>query len=389
MKKHKWIFAKHTLSNLFVVCAGVLLYMALLNFSSLTAKISHFFAIIRPFIIGFAIAYLLNRPVNFFETRIFHKTRGKHGLSITFVYLLSFLFLGALIWLVIPQAAESVVSLVENVPTYIENITQMMLSIQTHFKFSAEMADPILGSYTQLVQQVTDSLTKIMPEIFNLSVALGNGFITAVTALISSIYMLLSKDVLLAQLRKLIYAFAPHKKATRVLEVCGHANWVFSGFIVGKLLDSFIIGIICFAGTTILQLPFALLISVIIGITNIIPFFGPFIGAIPCIMILLMADPLGALWFGIFIILLQQFDGNILGPKILGDSTGLSPIWVLVSIIVGGGLFGFAGMILGVPAFAVFYALSREFITFKLDEKGINSKGETLKNSVEVESETT
>ncbi|MEG1932950.1 MAG: AI-2E family transporter, partial [Pygmaiobacter sp.] len=231
---------------------------------------------------------------------------------------------------------------------------------------------------TDLITRVTDIVSKGLPQLVNVSVKIGSGFVTAITAVISSVYMLTSKDVLVRQFRKIVFATFPRERAVRVLSVCSNANGVFSGFIVGKLLDSAIIGVICFVGMNVLRLPFAVLISVIIGVTNVIPFFGPFIGAIPSVMILLIVDPWGALRFALFVILLQQFDGNILGPKILGDSTGLSAIWVLVAIIVGGGLFGFAGMLLGVPSFAVLYALTSDFIAARLKEKGIDEEGNRL-----------
>ena len=192
--------------------------------------------------------------------------------------------------------------------------------------------------------------------------------------------MLSGKPRLTRQMRKLIYAVFPAKGASRILAVGGKANKIFVGFINGKLLDSAIIGVLCFLLCTLFRIPYAILVSVVVGVTNVIPFFGPIIGAIPCLMILVIVDPWAALWFGILIIALQQFDGNILGPKILGDSTGLSAIWVLVAIIVGGGLFGFPGMLLGVPTFAVLYSLVKDWAERRLQEKGINLEetGEAL-----------
>ena len=205
--------------------------------------------------------------------------------------------------------------------------------------------------------------------------AVGSGVVTALTALIASIYMLAGKDRLIAQMRKLTFALFPVKKAGHILEVAARANGIFVGFINGKLLDSAIIGLLCFVLTTLFRIPYAVLVSVVVGLTNIIPFFGPIIGAVPCLMILLIVDPWSALRFGVLVIALQQFDGNILGPKILGNSTGLSAIWVLVSIVLGGGLFGFPGMVLGVPTFAVLYSLVRDWSEARLAEKGIDAAG--------------
>lgn len=376
MRRHgKWLLNKRTLANLFVVVVGILVYLALSNFGEVSARVATFVNIINPFIIGFAIAYLLNRPVNFFERKLFSKCRMKRGLSIFVVYMLAFLLLCALLGLVLPQVGQSLVALANNISLYLENFTGYIHALAEKLHLSPQTTKPFLISYTDLVNRLTELVTQGLPQLLNMSVRIGSGVVNALTALISSIYMLTSKDTLVRQFRKLVYAFSPRPKATRFLSICAHANEVFSGFIVGKILDSAIIGVICFVGMNLLRLPYAMLISVIIGVTNIIPFFGPFIGAIPSIMILMIVDPWGAVWFGIFVLLLQQFDGNILGPKILGDSTGLSAIWVLVAIIVGGGLFGFPGMVLGVPSFAVLYALGSEFVAARLREKRIDPEG--------------
>ncbi|MEQ2519904.1 AI-2E family transporter [Ruthenibacterium sp. CLA-JM-H11] len=295
-KENKWQVTGRVASNLIVVFAGVAFYMALSNFDALRAQLRAWLGILSPFVWGLVIAYLLDAPVRFFESKL----GGRRKLSILISYVLAFLVVGFLLRMVLPQ--------------------------------------------------------------------IGNGFISAVTALISSVYMLMGKDRLLRQLRKAVLALLPLPRARSVLEVCSRANRVFGGFIIGKIIDSSIIGVLCFVCMTLLRLPFAVLISVIVGVTNIIPFFGPFIGAVPSILILLIVDPIAALKFAV-LVLLQQFDGNILGPKILGDSTGLSALWVLVAIIVSGGLFGFAGMVVGVPVFAVLYALASSFFARRLWEK--------------------
>lgn len=305
-KENKWQVTGRVASNLIVVFAGVAFCMALSNFDALRAQLRAWLGILSPFVWGLVIAYLLDAPVRFFESKL----GGRRKLSILISYVLAFLVVGFLLRMVLPQ--------------------------------------------------------------------IGNGFISAVTALISSVYMLMGKDRLLRQLRKAVPALLPLPRARSVLEVCSRANRVFGGFIIGKIIDSSIIGVLCFVCMTLLRLPFAVLISVIVGVTNIIPFFGPFIGAVPSILILLIVDPIAALKFAVFVLLLQQFDGNILGPKILGDSTGLSALWVLVAIIVSGGLFGFAGMVVGVPVFAVLYALASSFFARRLWEKGIDEEGNPL-----------
>lgn len=195
-----------------------------------------------------------------------------------------------------------------------------------------------------------------------------------------SIYFLEGRTHFLAQVRKLVYCFFSEPMANAIVGEVRFANRIFGGFIRGKLLDSLIIGFICFVAVQIMDMPYAMLISVIIGLTNIVPFVGPFIGAVPCVLLLLTVNPVQSLYFIIFIIVLQQFDGNILGPKILGQSTGVSGFWVLFAILFFGRLFGFTGMVVGVPAFAVIYNLTSQFVNKKLREKKLSSKTEDYEN---------
>ena len=192
-----------------------------------------------------------------------------------------------------------------------------------------------------------------------------------VISLIVSVYLLVSKKRFLGQLKKLLYVFLKPDTANAALSIFRQINKIFGGFISGKIIDSLIIGVLCFIGVSILKMPYPLLISVIVGVTNVIPFFGPYIGAIPSAFLVLLIDPGKCLIFLIFILALQQLDGNVIGPAILGDSTGVSPFWIIVSILVGGGLFGFIGMLLGVPTFAVIYYLVKTFSEYYLRKKDL------------------
>ena len=369
-KENKWQVTGRVASNLIVVFAGVAFYRALSNFDALRAQLRAWLGILSPFVWGLVIAYLLDAPVRFFESKL----GGRRKLSILISYVLAFLVVGFLLRMVLPQIGDSLFLLAGRIPSYLDNLSVLM----QNSRLDELGLDKVLGSYQELLEKATGMVSSFLPKIVGYGVAIGNGFISAVTALISSVYMLMGKDRLLRQLRKAVLALLPLPRARSVLEVCSHANRVFGGFIIGKIIDSSIIGVLCFVCMTLLRLPFAVLISVIVGVTNIIPFFGPFIGAVPSILILLIVDPIAALKFAVFVLLLQQFDGNILGPKILGDSTGLSALWVLVAIIVSGGLFGFAGMVVGVPVFAVLYALASSFFARRLREKGIDEEGNPL-----------
>ena len=382
-KRHN-LLGGRTLSNIIVICVGVLLFLLLFNFTSVLAFLKWFASIFTPFVAGIGIAYLLNMPMRFFEARLFKNLRYKRAVSILTTYVLAVLVLFLLLRMVIPQVGESVYALVNNLAAYLANLNLFLQSIGDRFQIDPDTIQSFMLSYNDLVNQIMIYARDLIPNILSYTMQIGSGLLTALTALIASIYMLAGKDKLLQQARRVVYALLPRTGADTLMRVGKLSNGVFSGFIGGKILDSAIIGAICFVFMSLmnvlssalhapgLRMPFTMLISIIVGVTNVIPFFGPFIGAIPSIMILLMVNPWGALWFGLFIIVLQQFDGNILGPKILGDSTGLPAMWVLVSIIVGQGLFGFAGMLLGVPTAAVLYSLTGEFIEMRLRKKGLN-----------------
>jgi len=193
----------------------------------------------------------------------------------------------------------------------------------------------------------------------------------ALIALIITVYLLVRKDTFAAQSKKIVYSILPTKKADFIVDETRNAYRILSGFIIGKIIDSLIIGLICFVGTTAFGFPYPSLISTVVGVTNVIPFFGPFIGAIPCFFLILLVNPMQSLYFALFILALQQFDGNILGPKILGESTGLDAFWVLFSILLFGGLFGFTGMVLGVPVFAMIYSILNRLVRNGLTRRGL------------------
>lgn len=382
-KSGKNIFTQRTISNLIVVVAGIVVFLAISNFAGIRKSFGGLLGILSPFITGAVIAYLLNMPMQFAEKKLFSKLPAKRSLAMLVVYLLAFFFFAILVGLVLPQLWASILKISQNLAHYLNNLNSLVSLIGTHFNLEEETVQNFLISYRDLLDLAARTAEQVLPQIPVITMQVGTSLVSALTALIASIYMLGSKEKLLGQTKKVLYAVLPHKNATGILRVGSLSNRIFSGFISGKLLDSAIVGCICFVfmwfmDTFITTMPFALLISVIIGITNIIPFFGPFIGAVPSIMILLLVNPWSALFFGIFIIVLQQFDGNILGPKILGDSTGLPPIWVLIAIVVGGGLFGFTGMILGVPTAAVLYTLASDGIARRLARKNLDAKGNAL-----------
>lgn len=378
-EKKKWyILDGSHIQLLIVLLAAILFYVGLNHFDAVAVRVNKFIGVLSPFITGFAIAYLLNTPMCFFEREVYKDNRHKHALSILTVYLIALAVVVVLLNLIIPQVIQSIMDLGSNMSTYLASLDALTQSLIERFELDGAGIEDMLGSYQDLMNRVATQVSKSLPQLLDFGVAVGSGVITGITALISSVYMLAGKERLVPQLKKIIYAVLPKRKADWLLGVSGHANQVFVGFINGKLIDSAIIGVLCFILCLIVRIPYPMLIAVIIGVTNIIPFFGPIIGAIPCLMILIIVDPWAALRFLILVIGLQQFDGNILGPKILGDSTGLGAIWVLVAIVVCGGLFGFPGMVLGVPSFAVLYALVRDWVNARLAQKRLDGNGDPL-----------
>jgi len=377
--KKKWyILDGSHVQLLIVLIVAILFYVGLNHFSVVTVRINQFMGVLSPFIVGFAIAYLLNTPMCFFERKLFPNHRFKRALSILLVYVLAFAVVAILLGLIVPQVVQSIKDLAGNMQTYLTSLDQLVQDLTEQFDLDADAINDMFGNFQNMISNMTAKAAEALPQLLDVGFAIGSGVIAGITALISSIYMLAGKDRLVPQLKKLLYAAVSKRRSDWLLGVCGQANRVFVGFINGKIIDSAIIGVLCFILCAIFQIPYPMLVSVTVGVTNVIPFFGPIIGAIPCLFILVIVDPWAALRFFALVIGLQQFDGNILGPKILGDSTGLSAIWVLISIVTCGGLFGFPGMILGVPTFAVLYALVREWVNKRLKAKKIDGNGKPL-----------
>lgn len=376
------------------ICICILFAYIVQGWRTIGAVIGKVLSAMTPIIIGLVIAFMLN-PIMIYIRRglayIFRKIFKKkpynviyHRTKVPALILTLAFFIGLItgfLWLVIPEIKVSLETLVSNMPGYLESAQKWVEKVFAQNEF-------LEGRLSQVISYAEDNVMglvqdKIMPNIDTIIMQISSGLIVGVKAvmnfligLIVTIYLLGSKDVLIAQAKKIVYCIFSKKHGNKILDGCAYANSVFGGFINGKILDSIIIGILCFIFTSIIGMEYAVLISVIVGFTNIIPFFGPFIGAVPGALLALMDDPIMFVIFIIWILVLQQFDGNILGPLILGDSTGISGIWVLVAILVGGDIFGIPGMILGVPVFACIYAFIAVQLRDGLRAKNMSSKTE-------------
>ena len=373
------------LAVLLLLVAAVFVVIRWSLVAALGAKIAH---ILAPVIYGAVFAYLLNPVYNRVQAAVMKLTKdiipdekGRKRLGGFLGTLASMCLLVAvvvgLISMLIPQLISSIRGVMETLPSSINNLE---IWLEKMLADNPDLEQQVMQHYGAAADYLQNWLTNVVvPNIYRIIGSVSSGVVLVVRAvfdiligLIVMVYLLNMKEKLLAQAKMIIYGVFPLKIANKVIEEGRYVHQVFGGFIIGKLLDSLIIGLICFVLLGFANMPYVLLVSVIVGVTNVIPFFGPFIGAIPSAFLILLSDPMKCLYFLIFVLLLQQFDGNILGPKILGDSTGLSSFWVLFSILLFGGLMGFVGMIIGVPTFAVMYRLVTEFTTWRLGKKALS-----------------
>ena len=385
----KWDSGVRTnvLAGAAIAVVGVATYFFFQNYSSIWGGVLRVVNVLQPFIFGAVFAFLINLPMVFIENRLCRlagkgkeakpvtagRKKGIRGISILLAMLLVLMLIGLFLYAIMPQLLASVNTFIANIKNYIIELDRFIDTVAQTLHIDRAVIDGFVPTFDELINNLVDFFTNSVNRVVSVTSQITSVVINAVIGLIISVYLLFSKEVFIAQAKKLLYALVPRKWADSAIRVSTMTNRTFTGFVSGKMIDSLIIGIICFVGLTAMKMPYALLISVIIGVTNIIPFFGPIFGAIPSTLIVLLVDPLKALLLVIFIVILQQFDGNILGPRILGDSTGLPTFWVMFSIIVGGGIFGFVGMLISVPVFAVIYSLVKDVINARLAARGMPS----------------
>lgn len=387
-------YFKWGLTAFLVIVASMCFIFAIYNSGKISAGIKQVFKVLTPIIDGLVIAYLLNPIVRFFEVNLLEKSYIRHNLEITpgrkkrfrvFSIIITFLLVGMLLYAffgtVLPQLYSSIESIIIHFPTYYNNVIRSLDTFISNSDYlAANDLHDLINTYSVEIndifnQNILPNMKDILGELkaTDILAKLSSGVASVVGAvfnliigLIISIYLLAAKEKYVGLVKKLIYSFLPREKANNVLVDIRFINMTFGGFIVGKIVDSIIIGILCFIGLNILHTPYAVLVSVIVGITNIVPFFGPYLGAIPSAFLILIVDPKQCLIFLIFVLILQQIDGNIIGPAILGNSIGVSSFWIIVAITIFGGFFGIPGMIVGVPLFACVYAFVRRYVNNRL-----------------------
>lgn len=391
---------KYFYTFLTVICSGaglILIFLFVFANNVFMNFFSRVFSLLAPIIYGFVIAYIMNPVMNFIEAKIIGpiisalpfklkdltKKKVLRFISIFNTLILFALFIFLFFRMLVPEVISSVEAFSKAFPTYVENTQKWIDSILTNypmvldffeknvFKYSTEFQTYVTDKFLPETHNYLSSISSISQNLLSTVVGFIKGICNVIIGIVVSVYLLFRKEQFAAQSKKILYSIFPVNFANAVLHEVRFINTTFTGFFTGKILDSFIVGIVCFFVTTILNIPYALMVSLIIGVTNIIPVFGPIIGGVPSVLVILMVDPNSALVFTIFIIILQQIDGNILGPKVLGDSIGMPSFWVVFSILVFGDLYGMIGILVGVPAFAVFYDAIRRFTKWCLHKRGL------------------
>ena len=365
------------LTTILVVVVCIAIFFFIYRFQGLADGIGKIIKSLQAIFIGFVLAYLLNPIMKFFERgftkrmyrgqeKTLRQKRTIRAISVACAMAVFLAIIAILIRLILPELVGSIEELVMTMNDKVQSLTEWIDKIMRR-------DSPLAGQIDLLVADASDYLGKWLQKNFLnqsdwiASVTTGvynvvKTIFNVIIGLIISVYVLMTKETFIGQVKKILYAIFRPRYGNVVMEIIRKADDVFGGFFIGKIIDSIIIGFICFGGLYILRMPYVVLVSVIVGVTNVIPFFGPYIGAIPSAILIFLVNPVQGVYFIIFIIILQQVDGNIIGPKILGDTTGLSPFWVIFAILLFGGSFGVLGMLFGVPIFAVIYYIIKRIV---------------------------
>ncbi len=385
---------KYAFHAFLVISMAIVVYQILENMGYFSGQLMVLWKWIRrilsPFIIGIFAAYILNPGVRRFEESVYgrikllnNNTRTKRMLSISSMFLIVILFFVMIFVVVTPRVITSISDIVRNFPEYMDNTIAFVENLEVSLR--AQNLDAFFQEF-QIIEEIEDwlengfqyireSLDEIIDMIFFQITNITSGILNFLIGMIMAFYLLYDKNLIKKNINKVLYTIFSKEMVYKINDFGRDADDLFGRYIVGRSIDSFIIGVIAFIGLSILGIPYRMLFSIIIGVTNMIPYFGPYLGGIPVIIVTMFSSFQEALWVALFILALQQFDGLVLGPKILGDSVGIRPIWIILSIYVGGRIFGILGMFLGVPVFAVIVMFLERLIARRLEKRGI-SQGE-------------
>ena len=359
---------------LYLIAAAAVIWLVVGAFPGTAGGFAAVLGALSPFAGGIALAYVLDIPTRFYAEKLF---RGKRAPAIVLAYLTFIVVLAAVIGLILPQLVQSISTFVNALPGYLDSAAASLGALLKRFNADTDLTATLTANLENSGERFQETAANMMSTVAGAAAAGAAGaagrVLDAFVSLAASIYLLAEKEPLLKACRALLRALFPPHAAAGVLSVFQLANRTFSGYIGGQLLDALLVGVETFIAMLILRLNYAPMIAVLVAVTNIIPIAGPYIGAIPSALLLLLSgEPLQALIFCILILVVQQVDGNFIAPRILGGATGISGLWVLVAIIVGGGLFGIVGMVVGVPVMAVLAALLKQAVGAGLTARGLD-----------------
>ncbi|MGI5888831.1 MAG: AI-2E family transporter [Oscillospiraceae bacterium] len=371
-EKSKRLLTRRDWANVLVGAIIAAVYLILRNLGTVWSALGDVYKVISPFLGGIVLAYFLNLllvPIENHVMKWIKKPSRRHGWSVFVTILVILLVLAALIYMLIPQLIDSFSMLVSNMSSYIEQAYTAIVNLVDKLGINSDKVSNILDSWDQMMSTISSKLSDLLPSILNYSKQVGGSIVNFFIAFVISIYVLADRDNIMRRVKTTFRAFLPDKSYTTLAVYARKSHKAFGGFLVGKAIDSLIIGLITLAFLLIFKYPYSGLIAFVIGLTNMVPTIGPLIGTIPCAFILLLIDPLKALWFVIFIIILQQFDGNYLGPKILSNSVGISPLWIFISVLFCGKIWGLFGALIGVPLFSVLLDIFKQIVYGRLKKK--------------------
>lgn len=362
-------------SNLLLATYVVVLAFIFINIKSVGNIFGSTMGMLKPFLIAICISFVLNIPMKFYEEKVLDKVikqpKKRRPLAIILTIITIIAIVVGLVLFIIPQLVESGSTLVKNIPDYVKTLEMFMAEHFSKTEVFDELWNQVLSMGENIIKVVGQVTGSLVSQVVDITVGVTSTIINFFMGILIAIYILLSKEKLGIQAKKILYAFFDRIKANKVMEVARISHDKFSKFITGQCIEAVILGGLCFIGMTIFSMPYALLVSTIIGVTALVPIFGALIGTIPAAFIIFMVEPMTAVWFVILIVVIQQIEGNLIYPMVVGNSIGLSAIWVLLAITVGGSTFGILGILIGIPLFGVLYTLLSTITNSKLKEKNI------------------
>ncbi|MXQ72794.1 AI-2E family transporter [Clostridiaceae bacterium DONG20-135] len=355
---------------LLIITYAACMVLVILNFQDLKRWFFDVLGLLRPFVYAFGLAYVFQLPMKFFDRKLPESiNRFRKGLCVILSLLVILIVAAFIFQIVVPQLLDSLLAFIDKFPAYVESLQKEIVNLIDKFEINGAVEQQLNNYSDQIQEGIMSVLTNLVPALVDVTKGITSGVTNLFLTLVITVYFIISKDKLIKQTKRMMYAFTPDKANDYLTHVAAIANRTFASFISGQLIEAVIIGVLCYIGCLILRFPYAPILSVIIGCTNVIPIFGAIMGVGISALLVAFVNPIQGLFFIVFGICLQQFESNLIYPRVVGNSVGLSGLWVLFAITIGGGLFGFMGMLLGLPAFAVCYTLLREEMNRRIEKK--------------------